>query len=271
MDGFRYDYLNHMEKESITNFTYFIQNGVTATEGVLNVFPANTYPNHYSIITGLYPESHGVVNNYFYDPYLQNSFSMMDLSQNFESKWFDVGGEPITVTNMKQSNKRNSGSALWPASLAPVECKQPLIIPNECWFTKTVTWKNRVDTLIDWFSTKNGQIPINLGLLYFEEPDEQGHHTGPDSAELKEKIKELDSILGYLRKKLEEHHLSDTMNIIITADHGMVSFGEDYLNKTVVIDELLDPDWFVFKQNDFHTGIAPQIRVMKGKNMYMHM
>ncbi|XP_063401824.1 ectonucleotide pyrophosphatase/phosphodiesterase family member 5-like [Mytilus trossulus] len=225
MDGFRYDYLDNVPSEKITNFTNLIKNGVKA-KYLENVFPTVTYPNHMTLVTGLYPESHGVIHNSFWDPYLEDGFSLIDFRRNFESKWFDTGAEPIWVTNFKAGSSRDSGVILWPAGVAQIKSYMPRVIPAGDDFNET-NWNLRVDTLVKWFQNDKSNIrPINLGILYFPDPDETAHGFGPDKIdgtitdEVQQKIFQLDASLGYLKKKLNESNLWDEMNIIITADHG---------------------------------------------------
>lgn len=242
MDGFRYNLLEKLPEENITNFRFFIEKGVRAPY-VKNVFPSVTYPNHMTIATGLYPESHGVVENRFYDPYLQDTFNFVSFRQNFESKWFDNGGEPVWVTNYKGGNSRDSGVIAWPGGTAEIMSFMPRVVPALFWNNVSYSWNLRIDNLIDWFQTNSTNIrPINFGVLYFDEPDETEHHDGPDSAAVKQKIYLLDKALGHLRKRLTQTKLLDKMNIIITADHGQTYIKnytrinlDKYVNKSLYI------------------------------------
>lgn len=66
-DGFRYDFIS---KDLTPNIRKLRQSS-TYTEYMQSVFPTKTFPNHQSIATGLYAESHGVVGNQYYDPELK--------------------------------------------------------------------------------------------------------------------------------------------------------------------------------------------------------
>lgn len=227
MDGFKHDYLElpGLKPEDISNFKYVITNGVRASQ-IVNVFPTVTYPNHYTLITGLYPESHGIVHNRFYDPSpeVMSYFWFDNRRDNFDPVWYDVGAEPIYVTNKKAGTKRNSGSVLWPCGLGKVkEIAPDRIVPNADPFNKT-GFEDRVDYMMNWFTDKEN--PINLGLLYFNEPDETAHATGAGSEEVIKKIIELNDVLGYLFQKLKKAKLFEEMNIIITADHGFTNVSE---------------------------------------------
>lgn len=234
MDGFRWDYLS--KNGNFVNMKHIIQNGVTAKRGLKNVFLTKTFPNHYTILTGLYAESHGLVGNTFYDPVLKEKFDPgQNSTQLRDSRWFDVGAEPIWATNQKAGTSRRSGSVFFWGSDAPVKGFIPY---RHLPFDGNVPFRNRTDIIIGWFTDPN---PINLGLLYFNEPDHTGHIYGPESKEVLKKIEEMDEEIGYLLKRLKEVKLLDTMNIIITSDHGMTSLINDTmhavdLNKYINID-----------------------------------
>lgn len=120
-DGFRWNYLDKISNK--VNFERIINAGVYAKKGLQNAFITKTFPNHYTLVTGLYEESHGIVANEMYDPLFNETFSLSDPEDVIKSKWFDNGGEPIWVTNQKQSTPslpRRSGSLFWPGSMASV-------------------------------------------------------------------------------------------------------------------------------------------------------
>lgn len=236
LDGFRWNYLNR--KGKFPNFKAIINQGVKSEHGVKNAFLTKTLPNHYTIVTGLYEESHGIVANEFYDPDLKETFSLDNLTQQHQSKWFDNGGEPIWVTNQKSSTSRRSGSLMWPGSYAAVKGFLPYRYYAP--YDRTVPFRTRIDKIVSWFAD---EYPINLGLLYFEEPDYSGHKYGPDNENITKKIEELDADIGYLLKKLEENDILDGLNIIITSDHGMTSTPTDEDHK-VDLDVYLSLDTY---------------------------
>ena len=264
MDGFRYDYLDRFQASDINNFRFFMDNGVKA-EYVKNVFPTTTLVCHYSILTGLYPESHGIVQNNFYDPDLNDHFLMSDEADNFDPKWFDVGAEPIYVTNKKAGPDRYSGSVMLPTSFAEVKGIGPDYFLNDFGEMYNLTILNateRTDAMIHWFTRTIN--PINLGLLYFPEPDEIGHAYGPDSDEVNNVIKgRLNEALGYLKKSLEDASMLDTTNIIITSDHGMTTM-TNYIN----LDDYLNRSWYQVAsewRNDDMLNLIPK----EGKLLYI--
>ncbi|KAJ8314887.1 hypothetical protein KUTeg_007037 [Tegillarca granosa] len=249
IDGFRHDYLDMFEENETANFQYFIKNGVKAKQ-VINVFPSSTFPNHMTLLTGVYPETHGVTHNNFYDPNLNDTFYMNIFYQNLEPKWFDNGAEPIWVTNQKGGPDRKSGSLMWPGGLTTVKCIQPKVLPHAYLYntTKQITYKQRIDYIIKM--------------------DEIGHQYGPASKEVKQEILKIDKALGYLKRELEAHGLLNKMNIIITADHGMVGIENGFIN----LDDYLKPDIYTTPVNlsAGHNMVTPQIVPKKDRKRGAH-
>lgn len=252
MDGFRHDYLDLIPKAETENFQHFIKNGVKA-KAIMNVFPTSTYPNHYTLITGLYPESHGIVHNIFYDQLWKEYFDYSNRRDNVDPFWYDVGAEPIYVTNKKWGGF--TGSVVWPAGIGKVKGIGPdRLIPGADSWTE-INNTERVETLINWFTDEAN--PVNLGLLYFLEPDETAHETGAGSKNVTDYIKgELNSALGYLIRRLKEVGLYDEMNIILTSDHGFVNYSRQ---KAVILDNHINSSWYQTGVPNFQGGVAVHI------------
>jgi ectonucleotide pyrophosphatase/phosphodiesterase family member 5 len=236
LDGFRHDYLEIAQKfrQQTPTFDRLIREGVSVeSPGVTNVFYTKTFPNHYSMVTGLYQEVHGIIGNDFYDPVFHETFTMRNLDQ----KWWNGTGDypvvPIWVTNEQAAgDNRTSGVFYWPGS--EVKGQQPHYFKP---YDKTVPFNARVDEIVSWFTDK--QRPINFGLMYFHEPDQTGHAVGPLTEAVAEKIAELDGHIEYLLKKFESVDLLNEMNIILTSDHGMETitsyvYLSDYVNTSLV-------------------------------------
>ena len=241
-DGFRWDYMSHLNA-SLGNFTWIQRHGVHAERGLKNAFITKTFPNHITLVTGLYEESHGVVGNIMFDPVLNETFYSWT-KQVRESKWMDNGGEPIWVTNQKQNNKARSGVVYWVGDGAIIKGFRPYKYLE--FDPKTLlNFTRRVDTIVDWFA--DPLYPINLGLLYFEEPDSTGHHFGPYSKEMDLKLSELNNLVGYLIKRLNDTGLLGKINIIMTSDHGMALTPKE---KVINLDNYINPDKYrIFESN----------------------
>ncbi|ESO96943.1 hypothetical protein LOTGIDRAFT_214482 [Lottia gigantea] len=223
MDGFRWDYLDMVPETP--HIKQMAGNGVQL-KYVNNTFITKTFPTHYAIATGLWEETHGIVGNSMYDPLFNETFRM----GNTETKWWNEG-EPIWITAKKQNLK--TGTYFWPGSEVKIQGMYPDIWKR---YNGSVPFRDRVDTVVDWF--QNGHV--DLATLYFNEPDHTGHLFGPFSDEIKAKVREMDSLLGYLINKLNEAGVLSSLNIILTSDHGMTE-----VNKTtriIYLDAYVNPD-----------------------------
>ena len=176
--------------------------------------------------TGLYEESHGIIANKMYDPVFNETFTMSTK----DTKWWDAG-HPLW--NMVQRHGLRSGVYYWPGSEARVRGLLPNIYRA---YNQSVPFKPRVDTVMDWLSNKAHNI--DLAMLYFHEPDYTGHQFGPNSNQVLDKVKYMDGILGYIIQKLNESNLLETVNLLITSDHGMTDI--DPRNRHIDLSEHID-------------------------------
>lgn len=218
-DGFRWDYL---ENNTLNNFQqYFVNNGVKAKYGLINSFSTVTFPNHWTLATGLYPESHGIVANVIYDSTLNETYADFGSHDN-DTRWFgqNSNARPIWILNQLQDKLRRRSGIIgsYPGSNVPI-ANTTAFITDDYKEDDDTNWFLKVDKLVSWYLDKEN--PINMGVLYFPEPDEYGHQYGPYSEQVVQKIHECDNLVGYLVQKLKSVGLYDRMNIIITSDHGM--------------------------------------------------
>ena len=167
-----------------------------------NQFQTKTFPNHWTMVTGLYEETHGIVANQFYDPSshqvtLNYRFQNYRIFKHFNytdpSSWNETtsfwGGEPLWITNQKAGHQ--SGCEFWVGS--EVKDRTPTHFDR---YSSHKPYNNRVDSVVNWLNKPE----VNLGLLYIEEPDHTGHMFGPDSKEVDAKLEELNNVIGYLMK-----------------------------------------------------------------------
>jgi len=209
LDAFRWDY---SKLYNTPNLNKLAKDGVNA-ERMYSSFPTVTFPNHYSIVTGLYPDHHGLINNSFPAPDLGLFYRMGDRNA-VENPAF-YGGEPVWVTAEKKGVK--SASFFWVGSEAPVEGIRPSYWKK---YDETVTYEARIDTVIKWLGYPVVKRP-ELVTLYFDEPDATSHIFGPVSPQTGKVVERLDSLLGVLRKKLSTLPEAKRINLIILSDHGM--------------------------------------------------
>ncbi|XP_010262164.1 PREDICTED: ectonucleotide pyrophosphatase/phosphodiesterase family member 3 [Nelumbo nucifera] len=231
-DGFRFGY---QFKTPTPNIGRLIANGTEAQTGLIPVFPTLTFPNHYSIVTGLYPAYHGIVNNYFYDPITGDKFTM----SSHEPKWWL--GEPLWETVANHGLK--AATYFWPGSEVP---KGSWNCPvNFCQhYNGSVPFEERVDTILKYFDLPISEIPVFM-TLYFEDPDHQGHQVGPDDPEITEAVANIDKMIGRLIQGLEKRGVFEDVTILLVGDHGMVGTCD---KKLIFLDDLapwieIPKDW----------------------------
>ncbi|MGD8426224.1 MAG: ectonucleotide pyrophosphatase/phosphodiesterase [Balneolaceae bacterium] len=245
-DGFRHDYF---DKVATPNFDSFAATGVKA-EGLIPVFPSKTFPNHYSIVTGLYPEHTGLVGNTMYDPQWDQWYHISDRSAVQNGKWY--GGEPIWNTLEKQGIR--TAPFFWVGSEAAIEDIHPTFWKK---YDESMPFRARIDTVVKWMSKPEGE-GVDFATLYFSEPDHMGHLYGPQSDSVKAAVKVADGLIGYLKEKLQKANLWDGTNIIIVSDHGMTELSGD---KLIVLDHIInseDVKWVI-------RGPLTMIQPKKGK------
>jgi predicted AlkP superfamily pyrophosphatase or phosphodiesterase len=214
-DAFRWDY---SKIYNTPNLNKLAADGVKA-DWMYSSFPTVTFPNHYTIATGLYPDHHGLINNSFSAPDLGLFYRMGDRSA-VENPAF-YGGEPIWVTAEKQGVR--SASFFWVGSEAAIGGIRPSYWKK---YDESVTYEARIDTVIKWLGYPSDKRP-GLVTLYFDEPDATSHTFGPVNPQTGKIVERLDSLIGVLRTKLSTLPDAKKINLIILSDHGMASVSTD--------------------------------------------
>ncbi|MEN8118722.1 MAG: ectonucleotide pyrophosphatase/phosphodiesterase [Bacteroidota bacterium] len=227
-DGFRWDYCNNTFTPT---FDSIEAKGVKA-KSLKPSFPTKTFPNHYTIATGLYPDNHGIVHNTFFVPEKKVVYKIADRTKVQDGYYYK--GTPIW--NLAETQGVKSASFFWVGSEAKIQNQQASYWKE---YEHNFPFEQRVDTVIKWLKLPEKERP-HLILLYFHEPDSHGHKYGPDSEEMKSKIQYLDSILGYLTQGLSKLEYTDQINLIITSDHGMGAVSKE---KVVVLKDNLKEKW----------------------------
>ncbi|XP_051991794.1 ectonucleotide pyrophosphatase/phosphodiesterase family member 3 isoform X1 [Xyrauchen texanus] len=210
LDGLRAEYLQTWR--SLIPVLDKIRQCGTSTPFMQAVFPSKTFPNHYSIATGLYAESHGLVDNNMYDPVFDASFSLSS-SEKDNPRWYQ--GQPIWNTVTYQGLK--AGTFFWPGSDVAINGTFPNIYMR---YNGSVPFEERVFTLLKWLQLPDSERP-DFFTLYLEEPDKSGHSFGPVSGGLITGLQGVDRVIGQLMNGLKQLNLHQCVNIIIVADHGM--------------------------------------------------
>lgn len=206
-DAFRYDYV---EKFNLPHFKSFIKKGSQA-EGLLPSFPSKTFPNHYTIVTGLYPGHHGLVDNSFYDPARKETFSRRDKKIALDPYYY--GGTPIWL--LAQQKGMKVAPYFWVGSEVLYNDRYPDY--NDP-YSDTTSNQERVNRVLGWLELPEKDRPHFI-TLYFSSVDNAGHNFGVSSAELKKAVEDVDAVLGNLVDRVGGTQLP--VNIIIVSDHGM--------------------------------------------------
>lgn len=209
LDGFRWDFDSIYKTPTLDSIS---GEGVKAAS-LVSSYPTKTFPNHYSIATGLYPDHHGLINNTFYAPDLDLVYRMGDREMVENDDFYQ--GEPIWVTAGKQGVV--TASMFWIGSEAPIQGMHP-----DYWsvYDGTIPYGARVDSVIHWLSMPRKDRPRFI-TLYFDEPDGTEHTYGPVSEETGRVISSLDSLMGVLIARMDKTPVRRNINLIIVSDHGM--------------------------------------------------
>ncbi|XP_040845312.1 ectonucleotide pyrophosphatase/phosphodiesterase family member 7 [Ochotona curzoniae] len=213
-DGFRWDYDQDVDTP---NLDAMARDGVKARY-MTPAFITLTSPCHFTLVTGKYVENHGVVHNMFY-----NTSSRLKLPYYTTlgiQSWWDNGSVPIWVTAQRQGLR--TGSFFYPGGnvtyqgVAVTLSRKEGALHN---YGNESEWRANVDTVMTWFT----QHDLHLVTLYFGEPDSTGHRYGPDSPQRQAVVEQVDRTVGYIRDSIAHHGLSDSLDLIVTSDHGMSS------------------------------------------------
>ena len=213
IDGFRADYL---ERGFTPNLKNLALRG-THADRLTPVFPSITFPNHYSLVTGLYPDHNGVVNNTMVDPQIPGQeFNLSNRAAIENPLWWEEA-TPIWETVVRSG--KIASTLFWPGSEAKIHGIQP----ND-WKTydNNMTPAQRVKTLLSWLNREDSQR-ADFATLYFSQVDSKGHGFGPDSAEVNAALSDVDQAMGDLLDGLAQLHLKDSTTLVIVSDHGMMT------------------------------------------------
>lgn len=223
VDGFRYDYF---DRAKAPNLKALAARGVRS-QGLIPSFPSVTFPNHYTIVTGLVPDHHGIVANGMYDKSIGDAKFTMSSEISRDPRWW--GGEPIWTTAIKQGQK--SAAMFWPGSEA---------VKPTYWkpFDDNVSNEDRVKQVLEWMKLPESERPT-FSTLYFSETDHAGHDFGPDTPQAIEAVEHVDAAIGQLMRGMDELGLSSRTTYVVVSDHGMATTSNDRL---IFLDDYLSAD-----------------------------
>lgn len=225
LDGFSQQYLGkyptpHIEKLMVE--------GIVA-KAMQPAFPTKTFPNHYSIVTGLYPGNHGITENNIYDADFDAIFRMSKPEEVTDGRWWL--GEPVWVTAELQGIK--TATFFYPGSEADIKGIRP-----SYWqaYDGAISNSERVQSVLSWLSLPKAERPAFL-TLYFSTIDDAGHRYGPDSPQVKAAVAEVDNAIGELIDGLKQRKLFNQVNLMLVSDHGMAEVPPE---QVIVVDNMFD-------------------------------
>lgn len=210
IDGLRADAVT---PANAPNLTRLARSGAWA-QWMNPSYPSLTFPNHYTLVTGLRPDHHGIVHNLMHDPVL-GDFSLADRAAVGDGRWW--GGEPLWVGVIRAGQRAYTWS--WPGSEAAIDGVRPTR-----WhaFDARVPIAVRVDEVLAWLHEPPGERP-RLATLYFDQVDGAGHAHGPQSPEYAQAVRQVDAGIGRLLAGLHAAGLERTVDLVVVSDHGMAA------------------------------------------------
>jgi predicted AlkP superfamily pyrophosphatase or phosphodiesterase len=242
-DGFRWDYLS---KAPTPNLRRLMERGVHA-RNLIPSFPSKTFPNHYSIVTGLYPAHHGIVANNIFDPPTGRTFATAKREEVRDPMWWR--GTPIWT--LVERAGRPSAPLFWPGSETPHAGVMPAYWQP---YDENRPANARIDQILSWLDQPAAQRPTFL-TLYFEDTDSAGHANGPDSPEVRDAIVRDDAYIGRLVDGLTRRGLTDRVNLVVVSDHGMTAVDD---TRVIVADDYLSPDEVVISDINPTLSVFPK-------------
>lgn len=252
LDGFRWDYI---EKHQAKNLAKIAKAGVRA-ERMIPVYPTKTFPNHISIITGLQPANHGIIDNKFCDRNRKECYSM-GKGRN-DSTW--LNGTPLW--NLAEMQGVKAATYFWPESDARFNGRTPSYFYH---YSQHSDYQRRVDQIVDWLSLPKSQRPRFIAA-YFSVVDSMGHDFGPNAQQTFDAVQKMDALIAQLDARLAE--LKDlNINLVLVSDHGMSQVDP---KQTVEINSLgLSEDDFLIKNSGTRVQLykkpESQIAILEAK------
>lgn len=242
LDGFKWDYVDKYTPPNITNF---IKKGIKA-ESLISCFPSKTFPNHYSIATGMYPDKHNIIGNSFYSDKKNTIYSISNRETVTDGSFYE--GTPIWVHAEKENMV--TASYFFVGSEADIQGIKPTYYRD---YNGKIKNETRVTQVLNWLTLPEEKRP-HLITMYFSDMDDTGHKYGPNNdEELKKSLINLDKNLGNLFKGVQKTGLP--VNIIIVSDHGME---ELQTSKLIPIELIKNDSLFLTVNNGSFVNIYPK-------------
>ncbi len=241
LDGFGWDLMDKHETPALDRLA---SDGVRA-KSLEPVFPTLTFPNHYSIATGLYPAEHGLVGNTFPSAARDDWYTLRDRSKVEDGNWYE--GEPIWVTAEKQGMV--SAAFFFVGTEADIDGIRPTYWNT---FNYSVPGEQRVGKVLDWLALPDETRPRMI-TLYFEYVDQASHDEGPDSAGAARAVARVDALIGRLLQGIDKLGMQDDVYVVVVSDHGQAGYRDN--REAYVLDEHIDLDGIDIVEHGSFAGL----------------
>lgn len=243
LDGWRWDYRDRFDTPTLDAMA---EAGVSAVK-LQPAFPSKTFPNHFTLVTGLVPDHHGIVSNTIREPGNPVTFTMSNRDAVTDPRWWQA--EPIWTTLEKQGRK--TAPFLWPGSEAPIGGVMPTSWVR---YQQNLTDEQRIALLEGVYSKPEPEWP-DFATLYWHSVDDAGHEFGPESVEVKAAAEAADRALAKLRARLEALKVLPSLNVIVVSDHGMSLLSPE---RVIYLDDYIDVDAIDTVDSSPNIGILPK-------------
>ena len=259
LDGCRWDY------PQMYHTPFLDKLGHDGVQAVMQPsFPSSTFPNHYTLATGLVPDHHGIIANVFYHKATNTTFAL-GKNQNDPAYW---GGDPIWLTAKRQGKR--VGVVYWPGSDVAIKGEYP-----DYWHSYAkkplLTYVERVAKIEEMLKMPADKRP-QLIMAYFDEPDHSGHAFGPESPETRKQVEALDGLLSQLWNDIQRMPDAADIDLIVTADHGMARLSNE---RIIRLDKVLDKSWYERLATGFPTMVFAKKgcegKILKALNAVPHL
>ena len=241
LDGFRWDYTQWYDTPFLDRMA---EEGVEAA--LIPSYPSKTFPNHYTLATGLYPDHHGIIGNKFINRATGKKFSLSNREVKHDAHYY--GGEPIWLTAQRQGLR--TAVFYWPGSDVAVQGKYPDKYFNYDQEPR-LTFGQRIDGILKQLRRPEAKRP-QLIMAYFEQPDHNGHVYGPQAKQTRIAVMEIDKLISNLYERIQKLPISDKVNFIVVSDHGMtLTMPEKHINAR----QYLKKEWYYDIEGDAPANI----------------
>ena len=252
LDGFRHDYI---ELHAAKNLARIAKAGVRSTS-LTPVYPANTFPNHISIVTGLLPINHGIIDNRFYAksrPDNQGGYAKYSMGKaKGDSSWITA----LPLWHLVEFQGHKAATFFWPESDARIAGALPTYLYH---YSKYADYQQRIDQIVQWLRLPETSRPLFVAG-YFSLTDTVGHDEGPTSSVTKEAVAKVDELIGQLYDRLNT--LPIKVDLVIVSDHGMTTLNDSH---NVMVESLDIPDYFTINNSGAlvrlyaHSEVSPKL------------